>query len=387
MTVSELNAKAKILLESHFDSISLSGELSKITLHSSGHWYFELKDERASISCAMFKGANLAVSFTPKVGDFVELCGNLSLYESSGRYQFIAKTMKNAGFGDLQAQFLALKERLEKEGLFNSTLKKPLPVFPLKIGIITSLTSAALQDMLKIINHKEYFLAQIFVFNALTQGEQAPNSLIKALQKAENKELDVIIIARGGGSVEDLFCFNDENLARAIFAAKTPIISAIGHEIDYVISDFVADFRAPTPSAAIDFLLKSKIELQQNLDELEQNMQKTMQSIIANLHAKLELCTKMLSLSAPTKIIQEKLSQITLLRQNLQNLLSHKMQKAEFKLQNLHKALIQHQAFFEKTKSLVCLEKNGKKIHLQDLQKNDIITLKAQNTSKEAQIL
>lgn len=387
MTVSELNAKAKILLESHFNSISLSGELSKITLHSSGHWYFELKDERASISCAMFKGANSAVSFTPKVGDFVELYGNLSLYESNGRYQFIAKSMKNSGLGDLQARFLALKERLEKEGLFSITHKKQFPIFPLKIGIITSLTSAALQDMLKLINHKEYFLAQIFIFNALTQGEQAPNSLIKALQRAENSKLDVIIIARGGGSVEDLFCFNDENLARAIFATKTPIISAIGHEIDYVISDFVADFRAPTPSAAIDFLLKSKMELRQNLDELEQNMQKTMQNIVTNLYAKLELCTKMLSLSTPTKIIQEKFHQITLLRQNLQNLLSRKMQKAEFKLQNLHKALTQHQAFFEKTKHLVCLEKNGKKIHLQDLQKNDIITLKAQNTSKEAQIL
>ncbi|EAJ7682042.1 exodeoxyribonuclease VII large subunit, partial [Campylobacter jejuni] len=272
MTPTELNLKAKALLETHFDDIVLSGEISKITLHGSGHWYFDLKDERSSIACAMFKGANLKVGFKPAVGNFLELCGSVSLYPESGRYQFIATSMKKAGFGDLEAQFLALKERLQKEGLFDPRFKKSLPKFPKKVGIITSKTSAALQDMLKLIHQKEYFLAKIYIFDALTQGNNAPFSLIQALKKADDMDLDVLIIARGGGSREDLFCFNDENLAREIFKAKTPIISAIGHEIDYVISDFVADFRAPTPSAAIDTLFYSKLDIEQSLDLMEEKL-------------------------------------------------------------------------------------------------------------------
>lgn len=188
MKVSELNLKAKSLLEAHFMDIELSGEISKITFHSSGHWYFDLKDERASIACAMFKSANSRVDFKPEVGASVDLTGFLSLYEASGRYQFIAKTMQKSGFGDLEAKFLVLKEALEKEGLFKEIHKKPLPLYPRKIGIITSLTSAALQDMLKLVNEKQYFLAKFFIFNALTQGNGAPTSLIKALKKADKNE-------------------------------------------------------------------------------------------------------------------------------------------------------------------------------------------------------
>lgn len=387
MKVSELNLKAKVLLEAHFMDIELNGEISKITLHSSGHWYFDLKDERASIACAMFKGANNKVDFRPEVGVNVDLTGFLSLYETSGRYQFIAKTMQKSGFGDLEAKFLALKQKLEAEGLFNEALKKSLPAYPKKVGIITSLTSAALQDMLKLIEHKGYFLAKFFIFNALTQGNNAPTSLMNALKKADKMGLDVIIIARGGGSREDLFCFNDESLARAIFNAQTPIISAIGHEIDYVISDFVADFRAPTPSAAINFLLKDKFELMQSLDELEEKFKNALKLRFNSFANKLQTSLKMLKLKAPQSLMNTKIIQLENLKKNLKTNFNFKVQKASLSLENLSNAFFQHKAFFEKSKDLVQIYKNGHKMSLENLQKDDIISLHSALCQKSAQIL
>lgn len=387
MKVSELNLKAKVLLEAHFMDIELNGEISKITLHSSGHWYFDLKDERASIACAMFKSANNKVDFRPEVGVNVDLTGFLSLYETSGRYQFIAKTMQKSGFGDLEAKFLALKQKLEAEGLFNEALKKSLPAYPKKVGIITSLTSAALQDMLKLIEHKGYFLAKFFIFNALTQGNNAPTSLMNALKKADKMGLDVIIIARGGGSREDLFCFNDESLARVIFNTQTPIISAIGHEIDYVISDFVADFRAPTPSAAINFLLKDKFELMQSLDELEEKFKNALKLRFNSFANKLQTSLKMLKLKAPQSLMNTKIIQLENLKKNLKTNFNFKVQKASLSLENLSNAFFQHKAFFEKSKDLVQIYKNGHKMSLENLQKDDIISLHSALCQKSAQIL
>lgn len=386
MTPTELNLKAKSLLETNFGDIILSAEISKITLHSSGHWYFDVKDERASIACVMFKGANSRVNFKPKLGDFVEMCGGVSLYAESGKFQFIAKTMKNSGFGDLEAKFLALKEKLENEGLFDPALKKEIPPLPQKIGIISSFSSAALQDMLKLVRQKEYFLAKFFIFNALTQGFDAPPSLIKALKKADSMGLDLIIIARGGGSREDLFCFNDENLARAIFAAKTPIISAIGHEIDYVISDFVADFRAPTPSAAIN-LLPSKNDLAQSLDishdKLKNLMQNKLESHFATLNA-LQRLYRAQSLSA---IITQKFTLLNALKREFKNQISHKFTQNELKFHAINDAFSQHKGFFEKSKFLISISKDGKMLDLESLNKDDIITLSSQISSKKARIL
>lgn len=386
MTPTELNLKAKALLETHFDDIVLSGEISKITLHGSGHWYFDLKDERSSIACAMFKGANLKVGFKPAVGNFLELCGSVSLYPESGRYQFIATSMKKAGFGDLEAQFLALKERLQKEGLFDPRFKKSLPKFPKKVGIITSKTSAALQDMLKLIHQKEYFLAKIYIFDALTQGNNAPFSLIQALKKADDMDLDVLIIARGGGSREDLFCFNDENLAREIFKAKTPIISAIGHEIDYVISDFVADFRAPTPSAAIDTLFYSKLDIEQSLDLMEEKLMQLWNYKIQNYENLLLNLSKFFNFNSLPKIIDEKIKQSHNIEKQLNHLLANQMRYNELKLDKLQNAYLQHENF-NKSKKFICIRKNGKIANLEDLKSDDIVILSSQTSQKEAKIL
>ncbi|EPS2573943.1 exodeoxyribonuclease VII large subunit [Campylobacter jejuni] len=387
MTPTELNLKAKALLETHFDDIVLSGEISKITLHGSGHWYFDLKDERSSIACAMFKGANLKVGFKPAVGDFLELYGSVSLYPESGRYQFIATSMKKAGFGDLEAQFLALKERLQKEGLFDSRFKKSLPKFPKKVGIITSKTSAALQDMLKLIHQKEYFLAKIYIFDALTQGNSAPFSLIQALKKADDMDLDVLIIARGGGSREDLFWFNDENLAREIFKAKTPIISAIGHEIDYVISDFVADFRAPTPSAAIDALFYSKLDIEQSLDLMEEKLMQLWNYKIQNYENLLLNLSKFFKFNSLPKIIDEKIKQSYNIEKQLNHLLANQMSYNELKLDKLQNAYLQHENFFNKSKKFICIRKNGKIVNLEDLKSDDIVILSSLTSQKEAKIL
>lgn len=387
MTVSELNLKAKTLLETHFQNILLSGEISKITFHTSGHWYFELKDEKSSLACAMFKHTNLKLDFKPKVGDFLELEGNLSLYTESGRYQFIASNMKKSGFGDLEAQFLALKERLSQEGLFDEKYKKTLPKLPLKVGIITSFTSAALEDMLKIIHQKAYFLAKIYVFNALTQGNLAPASLINALKKADEKGLDVLILARGGGSREDLFCFNDENLAREIFSLKTPIISAIGHEIDYVISDFVADFRAPTPSVAVHFLFPSRLDLEQNLDYLEQNLKHLWKIKMQNLENELLNLQKILKAKSLNSLIEQRINQNQILLKQLQILIHNKFKMANLALDKVQNAYLQHENFFQKSKNLISIKKNGKIITLEEVQSGDLITLNSQLSQKEAKIL
>lgn len=387
MTPTELNLKAKALLETHFDDIVLSGEISKITLHGSGHWYFDLKDERSSIACAMFKGANLGVGFKPAVGDFLELCGSVSLYSESGRYQFIATSMKKSGFGDLETQFLTLKERLQKEGLFDTHFKKSLPKFPKKVGIITSKTSAALQDMLKLIHQKEYFLAKIYLFNALTQGNNAVFSLIQALKKADDMNLDVLIIARGGGSREDLFCFNDENLAREIFKAKTPIISAIGHEIDYVISDFVADFRAPTPSAAVDILFHSKLDLEQNLDLTQEELMQLWHNKIQNCENLLLNLNQFFKLNSLPKMIDVKIKQSYNIEKQLNHLLENQMRYNELKLEKLQHAYFQHENFFNKSKKFICIRKKGKIVSLEELKSEDIVILSSQTSQKEAKIL
>ena len=387
MNVSELNLKAKALLEAHFDNISLSGELSNITVHSSGHWYFELKDDKASISCIMFRANNSKLNFVPKAGDFLELSGTVSLYAESGRYQFIAKNMQKAGLGDLEAKFLELKERLEKEGLIEKKKKKKISPLPQKVGIISSFTSAALEDMLKLIRQKEYFLAKFYLFNALTQGLNAPASIIKALKKADEMGLDLIIIARGGGSKQDLFCFNDEALAREIFKAKTPIISAIGHEIDYVISDFVADLRAPTPSAAINLAFFSKDELAQKLDNLEDRLVFFMKNILDKAEQSLSFCEKMLKARSPKELLEQKIKQLVLLQKQLNLLITSKINTKKSLVEKFENALSLHNNFFEKSKNLVCIQKNGKMLPLKELKSGEIVDLLSFDSKKEAKIL
>ena len=252
LTVSELNRRAKMLLETQLNQLRIEGELSNFSRPASGHWYFSLKDEKAQIRCAMFRNRNSLCRSIPKSGDKVIVRARVSLYEPRGDYQLIVDHLASDGAGALQEQFEILKKKLNAEGLFDPQLKQPLPLMPKRIGVISSNTGAAIHDILHVLNRR-YPLAEIIVIPSAVQGNDAPNELIQALENAEKLgDIDTVIIGRGGGSIEDLAAFNNEDLARKIFSVNIPIISAVGHETDFSIADFVADVRAPTPSAAAE---------------------------------------------------------------------------------------------------------------------------------------
>lgn len=261
LTVSEITGSLKRMIEENYDAVTIIGEISNFKAHFSGHWYFTLKDASASINCTMWKGLNNYVFFTPQDGMKIIVNGRLTLYPPRGSYQVDVKSMKPAGEGELQAAFEKLKAKLADEGLFDAYHKKDIPQFPRKIGVVTAIDSAAFRDMISVATRR-YPLAEIVIASGKVQGEEAAESIVKNIEALNKlKDIDVIIVGRGGGSIEDLWAFNEEIVARAIFNSKIPIISGIGHEIDFTISDFVADLRAPTPTAAMELATPDKDEL------------------------------------------------------------------------------------------------------------------------------
>jgi exodeoxyribonuclease VII large subunit len=253
-TVSRLNREVRILIERGLGVIWVQGELSNLSAPSSGHWYFSMKDRDAQLRCAMFRQRNTTVGFTPKVGQQVLARGRISLYEPRGEYQFIVEHLEEAGIGALRREFERLKLKLAAEGLFALERKRSLPRFPRRIGVITSPTGAAIRDILHILSRR-FPPAAVLIYPAPVQGAAAAAALVAAVELAAARaECDVLIVARGGGSLEDLWAFNDERLARAIRASRIPIVSGVGHEIDFTIADFVADARAPTPSGAAELV-------------------------------------------------------------------------------------------------------------------------------------
>ena len=271
LSVSELTAQLKGLIESNYSSIFVKGEISNFTHHSSGHMYFTLKDKYSELKAVMFKGNNSSLQFSPKNGDNVILQGKLSIYEARGQYQIIAQHMEPAGIGALYLEFEKSKKRLKEEGLFDMSLKKKLPRFPTTIGIVSSITGAALSDMLTIFKRRAPQI-KIVIRSALVQGSGASKDIIAGIRDFSNlDEIDILIVGRGGGSFEDLWPFNDEDLAREIFKCPIPIISAVGHETDITISDMVADLRAPTPSAASELTTNHYVETEQAINNLRNN--------------------------------------------------------------------------------------------------------------------
>jgi exodeoxyribonuclease VII large subunit len=258
LTVSELTNQIKQTLEEGFSQVSVMGEISNFRQHVSGHWYFSIKDAGANLSCTMWRGFNNYVFFTPRDGMKVILNGKLTVYPPKGNYQLDVRSMKPAGEGELQAAFEILKKKLAAEGLFDEQYKKPIPQFPKKIGIVTAIDGAAFRDMVSVAQRR-FPLIELVVSPARVQGRDAVESIVESIKQLNLQTgIDVIIIARGGGSIEDLWAFNEEIVAREIFKSKIPIITGIGHEIDFTISDFVADLRAPTPSAAMEIATPDK---------------------------------------------------------------------------------------------------------------------------------
>lgn len=286
-TVFEITAEIKKLLENGFGTIILQGEISNYRPSSAGHLYFTLKDEKAAIQAVMFKSKSWSLNFNPKDGMTVQVEGSISVYEQRGSYQIVIEKMSLAGEGDILKMLEERKRRLASEGLFDKDKKKTLPFFPKKIAVITSATGAAVRDIINVVKRRNEKVG-IVVLPAIVQGEDAAPALITQLQIADAYKLgDVIIIGRGGGSLEDLLPFSDENLVRAIAACKTPVISAVGHEIDWAISDYVADMRAPTPSAAAELATP-------RLDEILYSLDYNNEEIISAIESRLEKIKLML---------------------------------------------------------------------------------------------
>lgn len=291
-TVSQLNQRAKQLLEITFTSVKVEGEISNLSRPSSGHWYFTLKDKGAQVRCAMFRSRTSQVKFLPKEGDQIVVRGKVSLYENRGDYQLIVDAMKPAGEGQLQQAFIQLKQKLGAEGLFNPEYKQPLPNHIQRIAVITSPTGAAIHDILTVLKRR-FPAIEVDIYPVQVQGAEATQQIIWAINQANTDARgDVIIAGRGGGSIEDLWCFNDENLARTIFHSRLPIVSAVGHEVDFTIADFVADARAATPSAAAEMLSPDQQQYQIKLNQVELRFKKAIQQLLQNKHWQLSSVQK-----------------------------------------------------------------------------------------------
>ncbi|NOR18813.1 MAG: exodeoxyribonuclease VII large subunit [Xanthomonadales bacterium] len=285
---SELNHEARLHLEAGFGKIWVEGEISNLSKPASGHLYFSLKDDKAQISCALFRSNTYGMGFKPENGMLVRARGRVSLYEARGNYQLIADSLVRSGEGLLRAKYELLKNNLAAEGLFEEAQKKPLPAFPLCIAIITSPSGAALRDILNVLQRR-WPLAAVRVYGVPVQGNEAAPAIVKALEAAnEHGWADVIIAGRGGGSLEDLWAFNEEIVVRAIYASELPVVSAVGHEIDFSISDFVADLRAPTPSAAAELISPDQRVLKQGLSAFENRLQQRSTYLLQGLAQKLD---------------------------------------------------------------------------------------------------
>ena len=326
-SVSQLNQSVRLMLENQLGAVWLTGEISNFSQPVSGHWYLSLKDENAQVRCAMFRMKNLRVSFRPTNGMQVLVRANVSLYEPRGDYQLIIESMHLAGEGLLMQQFEALKMKLAAEGLFAQHLKKNLPHFSKAVGIITSKTGAALQDILHILQRRDPSL-KIIIYPTAVQGKDAATDIAQMIELAnQRQEVDVLIVGRGGGSLEDLWCFNEEMVARAIFHSHLPVISAVGHETDVTIADFVADVRAPTPSAAAELVSRNQTELLQQLQYRRQRLEIALDRLFAEKQQKLRHLSLRLHNQHPQAQLRIQQQLITQLSHRLQQSLRHRWQK------------------------------------------------------------
>ncbi|MCF6338194.1 MAG: exodeoxyribonuclease VII large subunit [Gammaproteobacteria bacterium] len=339
-SVSHLNHAARDLLESEFPLIWVEGEISNLARPASGHLYFSLKDESAQLRCAMFKMRNRQINFRPENGQQVLVRGRLSLYPARGDYQLIAEHMEEAGDGVLRRQFERLKQRLHDEGLFNATGKQPLPELPSRLGVITSPSGAAIRDIISVLKRR-FPGIPVLIYPVPVQGVEAPPAIVTALQNAgKRNECDLLILARGGGSLEDLWAFNDEAVARAIHACPIPVVSAIGHEVDFTIADFVADLRAPTPSAAAELVSPDRDEWHGMFTGWQQRLLRSWQGRIARQQQHLDwLCRQ---LKHPGQRLRERAQRLDELEQRLNLAQQTRLHQQQARLDTLRARLRGH---------------------------------------------
>lgn len=340
LTVTDINNYIKNIVDGDFflSNVTLKGEISNLKFHTRGHLYFSLKDENSKINAVMFNYKNLGLNFIPKDGMNVIVKGKVSVFTTGGSYQITVSNMKEDGIGNLYLLFEELKRRLEREGLFSPEHKKKLPRIPKKVGVITAATGAAVKDIISTINRR-FPLTEIILFPTLVQGVGAKENIVKMINEANESDVDVIILGRGGGSIEDLWAFNEEIVARAIYNSNKPIVSAVGHEIDFTISDFVSDMRAPTPTGAAELVVPSKVEIQSYLNDYKGR-------IISVINKKIKSYTDTFSKLKSTYILKNPISMYEIDEQKLDNMLeklgsimTYKLEREKSELNNLSKMI------------------------------------------------
>ena len=342
LSVSQLNFYIKSLFDSDskLNDLLIQGEISNFTDHyKSGHLYFSLKDENSVVKAVMFSGNTKRLRFMPENGMKVIVRAKASLYEVSGQYQLYVEDMQPDGIGALSLAFEQLKDKLKKEGLFNTSTKNTIPKYPKKIGVVTSDTGAAIKDIENILSRR-YPIAEVILCPVLVQGEEAPRQIVDAIQRFNSiKACDVIIVGRGGGSIEDLWAFNDERLARAIYESEIPIISAVGHETDFTISDFVADLRAPTPSAAAELAVPNINDIYAEIDSYVLSLNKEITYILENYKTDLSILSNTLKNKNPEKIIEEKRLRLDIIYSELLKAFNNKLSLHKDKFVKLNSKL------------------------------------------------
>lgn len=341
-TVSRLNAEVRLLLENEMGIVWLVGEISNFSAPVSGHWYLTLKDSRAQVKCAMFRGNNRRVTFKPQSGNQVLVKARLSLYEPRGDYQLIIESMQPEGDGRLQQQFEALKMQLAAEGLFSQSSKQPIPEHPKCVGVITSKTGAALYDILDVLKRRDPSLP-VVIYPTMVQGDSAAISIAQAIGRANSRnECDVLIVGRGGGSLEDLWCFNNEILARTIASSQIPIVSAVGHEVDVTIADFVADMRAPTPSAAAELISRDNSHKDQAINQRKQQLTHAMSRYLSEYKYQFSQLERQLEKRHPNYLLQQQSQKLDELEVRLHSAIQNKMRGSSSRVQSLtHRLALQ----------------------------------------------
>ncbi len=407
-SVSALNEQIKTLLEASFSHVLVEGELSRITFHNSGHVYFTLKDSTSTLKAVMFKGNADKLKFQLKEGLKVILHGAITLYKPRGEYQINCFTIEPSGQGALALAYEQLKQKLSDKGYFNPSFKKELPKFPSRIALITSATGAALQDMLRVADSR-YRLLEIDIYDVLVQGTGAAQNIANAITLSDTKGYDIIVIGRGGGSIEDLWAFNEEVVADAVFCAKTPLVSAVGHEIDWVISDFVSDLRAPTPSAAMQMCLPDTNELYQYLDSLSSQFTQILSQKIFVKKQELSHLINSYSQHSIEKKLVLKQEELQRLKESFSQSISFKMQNAakekvhvdsrfphaihsvlnhkQNQLFNLQNMLESNNPKFKSKSGFAQISKNNKVIDIVSLEVGDVFEAMSDTISLSAKVL
>ena len=367
ITITQLTKyiKYKIDNDVNLNQVFIKGEISNFKAHTRGHYYFTLKDEGSRINAVMFQSQTKNLKFRPEDGMKVLVTGKISVYEATGGYQIYVTDMVEDGVGNLYVAYEQLKKKLEKEGLFDPSIKKKIPRIPKMIGVVTAPTGAAIRDILSTIKRR-FPLTKVLLFPALVQGEQAADSIVKQIENAQNYDIDTLIVGRGGGSIEDMWCFNEEKVAYAIYNCKIPVISAVGHEIDFTIADFVADLRAPTPTGAAELAVPNEVDVREYINQLKIRSQKVTRNKIDFLNQKLSEITNKYILKNPMSIYQVKEQQfdylLDKLKYNMQNIYHLK----EKQLLNIKSSYI-----FKEPEKLLDIKKNK---YLQIISKLDALS-------------